>query len=63
MLCIDFLSLEECKGGIANILVITDHFTKYAQAYPCNIQTAVTTAEVLYDNFIVHYGFSGGGNM
>ena len=31
---IDFLSVAPCKGGIENILVITDHFTRYAHAIP-----------------------------
>ncbi|XP_060594144.1 uncharacterized protein LOC132748508 [Ruditapes philippinarum] len=52
----DFLTLEESKGGISNILVITDHFTKYALAIPTRNQTAKTTAETLFNNFIVHYG-------
>ena len=57
LVCIDFLSLERSKGGHENILVITDHFTRYAQAFPTRNQLAKTTAKVLFDNFIVHYGF------
>ena len=57
LVCIDFLSLERSKGGFENILVITDHFTRYAQAFPTRNQEAKTTAKVLFDNFIVHYGF------
>lgn len=57
MLCIDFLSLEASKGGIENVLVITDNFTRYAQAFPTKNQTAHTTAKVLYEKFIVHYRF------
>jgi transposase InsO family protein len=56
LVCVDFLTLEESVGGYSNILVITDHFTKYSQAYPTRNQSAVTTAKLLYDNFIVHYG-------
>lgn len=57
LLCIDFLSLERSKGGHENILVITDHFTRYAQAFPTRNQLAKTTAKILFENFIVHYGF------
>ena len=57
MVCIDFLSLEPSKGGVENILVVTDHFFRYAEAYLTKNQTAQTTAKILYENFVVHYGF------
>ena len=53
----DYLSLEPSKGNIENVLVITDHFTRYALAYPSKTQTAQVTARILWDNFICHYGF------
>ena len=53
----DYLSLEPSKGNIENVLVITDHFTRYALAYPSKTQTAQATARILWDNFICHYGF------
>lgn len=56
LVAMDFLTLEPSKGGIENILVITDNFSKWAQAIPCHNQTAKTTADALYNNFIVHYG-------
>ena len=55
---LDFLT----PGGKAdnnrsvNILIVTDHFTKYAQAYVMPKQTAVV-AHTLWDNFLVHYGW------
>ena len=57
LVCMDYLTLVTSKGGFENILVVTDHFTKYSQAYPTRNQTAKMTAQVLYNNFIVHYGF------
>ena len=56
LVCVDYLTLEQSKVGIQNILVITDHFTKFAQAIPTKNQTARTTAEALFKNFVVHYG-------
>jgi transposase InsO family protein len=53
----DFLGLETSKGGYQYILVITDHFTKYALAVPTKNTTARTTAEAFLNNFVVHYGF------
>ena len=57
LLCIDFLTVEPCKGGIENILVITDHFSRFSQAIPCKNTTAKTTAKLLFDLFIIHFGF------
>ena len=54
---LDYLCLEPCKGQVENVLVITDHFTRYAQAFPAKSQTAKVTAKVLWHNFICHYGF------
>ena len=55
LVCMDYLSLEASQG-YSNILVITDHFTKFATAIPTRNQTARTTARVLYEGFIVRYG-------
>jgi len=56
LVCMDFLTLEPSKGGQQHILVVTDHFTRYAQAYPTKNMTARTTAEVFFKNFVVNYG-------
>ena len=57
LICIDYLSVERSKDGHVHILVITDHFTRYAQPFPTRNQLAKTTAIVLFENFIVYYGF------
>ncbi|XP_057179298.1 uncharacterized protein LOC130547386 [Triplophysa rosa] len=56
LLCMDFLSLEPDKSGTKDILVITDHFTKFAVAIPTPNQKARTVAKCLWENFMVHYG-------
>ena len=56
---LDFLTL----GGKADdhmnvsILIGTDHFTKYAQAYVTSKQTAAIVAKTLWENFLVQYGW------
>ncbi len=57
LVCMDFLSLEPDRSGTKDILVITDHFTRYAVAIPTRNQKAETVAKCLWDNFLVHYGF------
>ena len=56
LVCMDFLTLETSKGGYQHLLVITDHFTRFAQAIPTRNTTAKTTAEAFYNNFVMHYG-------
>ena len=52
----DYLCLEPGKGLGENVLVVTDHFTRYVQAYVTRTQTTQTTARTLWEKFIVHYG-------
>ena len=39
------------------MLIITDHFTWYAQAHITSSQKAPVVAKTLWDHFFVHYGF------
>ena len=55
MLCIDFLSLEPAKGGVENILVVTDLFTRYAQTFPTRNLTAKTTALILFESATIKH--------
>ena len=57
LVCMDFLSLEPDTHNTKDILVITDHFTKYAVAIPTKDQKATTVAKCLWEQFLVHYGF------
>lgn len=56
LVCMDFLSMEPDAKGISNVLVVTDHFTRYAQAFPTRSQKAPVVAKVLMEKYFVHYG-------
>ncbi len=55
-LAIDFLKLDRGHGGVEDVLVMTDSFTKFAQAVPCKDQTAPVVAKVLRDHWFGCYG-------
>ena len=54
----DFLMIDNpMNRKDMNVLVITDHFNRYAQAIITTLQTAQVTAWALWDRFFTHYGF------
>ena len=56
LVCMDFLSIEPDSSNTCNVLVITDHYTRYAQAFSTKDQKATTVAKVLWEKYFVHYG-------
>ena len=56
LVCIDFLSMEPDSQKVCNMQVITDHLTRFAQAFPTKDQTAVTMAKTLWERYFKHYG-------
>ena len=54
---LDYLTIEGPSGRDVNLLVITDHFTRYAQVYMTRTQTAQATAKAFWEGFILHYGW------
>lgn len=57
LVCMDYLSIEPDSRNTKDVLVITDHFTRYAVAIPTRDQKARTVAKCLWEQFLVHYGF------
>lgn len=56
IVAMDFLTLSCPTERYANILVVTDLFTKYAWAIPTPDQTALTTARALWTHVIQPFG-------
>ena len=40
-----------------NVLIVTDHFTHYTQAFVTKFQTANVVVNMLWERFFSHYGF------
>ena len=56
LVAIDFLKLDKASNGSEYILLIVDHFTRYAQAYSCKNKSSLTAAKKLYDDFMLKFG-------
>lgn len=52
-----FLHQEQSPGGYEYILVIVDHFTQFAHAYPTRNKWARTIADRFYNDFMLCFGF------
>ena len=54
----DYLTIEHGRTGKdVNILIITDHYSRFAQAVQTTNQTSHTTAQAAYNHFFSKYGF------
>ena len=56
LLCIDFTKADVVKGGKENILVLTDAFSKYSQAFITNNQKSLTVAKILVEKWFSVFG-------
>ncbi len=54
---IDFLHLDKCKGGYQYILIVVDHFTRFAQDYATTSKSAKTVVEKLFNDYALKFRF------
>ena len=55
---IDFLTIGHPESDKqVNLMIVTAHFTRYAQAYITPNQTAPVVAKTLWEQFLTHYGW------
>ena len=57
MVSLDYMKLDQCKGKFQYALVITDHFTRFAQVYGTKSKSSRAAADKLYNEFVMQYGF------
>ena len=57
LISLDFVHLDKSSGGYEYILVLVDHFSRYAVCYPTRNRRGDTAAKCLFDDFVLKYGF------
>ena len=53
LVCIDFWSADDSSNKSLDVLMVTDHFTKLAQAYLCPNLSAKAVANQLWNNVLL----------
>ena len=56
LICIDFTKVDPSKRGKENILVLTDAFIKFSQAFVTPNQKALTMVKILVEKWFYMYG-------
>ena len=57
LITLDYLHLDQCKGGYEYLLVVVDHFSKFAQAFPTKNKSGRAAADILFNKYFLDFGF------
>ena len=56
LLCMDFTTMDASRDGKENVLVLTNAFSKFRQAFVTPNQKALTVARIIVDKWFYVYG-------
>ena len=56
LLCVDFTTMDPSRESKENVLVLTDAFSKFSQAFVTPNQKALTMAKIIVDKWFYVYG-------
>ena len=56
LLCVDFTTMDPSRDGKENVLVLTDAFSKFSQAFVTPNQKVLTMAKIIVDKWFYIYG-------
>ena len=57
MISIDYIELNQCKGGFKYGLVVIDHFTRFCQFYATRNKSSRAAADKIFNDFILNWGY------
>ena len=57
LVCIDYLHLDVCQGGFEYVLLVTDHFTRFTQAFATKNKNSKSAADKLFKQYFLQFGF------
>ena len=58
LLCVNFTKVDPSRDGRENVLVLTDAFFRFSQAFITSNQKALTMAKIIVGKWLYIYGIS-----